>query len=71
MIAVGELIWLLICAQICMFYPNALPNVIVAKFFSVFEQWKWPNPVMLCPIQDLNLGHKVWNPRVSITRPCV
>ncbi|XP_020595316.1 nuclear poly(A) polymerase 4-like [Phalaenopsis equestris] len=37
--------------------------MLVCRFFRVYTQWKWPNPVMLCRIQDDELGFPVWDPR--------
>lgn len=51
-------------ARICQLYPNALPSMLVSRFFRVFANWRWPNPVMLCQIEDVpSLGHTVWDPR--------
>ncbi|PWA81550.1 poly(A) polymerase [Artemisia annua] len=43
--------------------PNAIPNMILSKIFRVYTQWRWPNPVMLCEIQEEELGFAVWDPR--------
>lgn len=65
----GGVAWALLCARICQLYPNALPNVLVSRFFRVYEQWKWPNPIHLNQIVTENsLGlkdMKVWNPRLN------
>ncbi|XP_061353067.1 nuclear poly(A) polymerase 1-like isoform X2 [Gastrolobium bilobum] len=53
----------LLVARICQLYPNALPNMLVSRFFRVYTQWRWPNPVMLCPIEEGSLGLPVWDPR--------
>ena len=45
-------------------YPTPDAAVIVCKFFQLYQNWKWPNPVQLCPVNDLGFGHKVWNPFV-------
>ena len=60
----GGVNWALLVARICQLYPNAAPSTLVNRFFVVFEMWKWPNPVFLCPIADAGLGHKVWHPKV-------
>ncbi|RKP21236.1 Poly(A) polymerase PAPalpha [Rozella allomycis CSF55] len=59
----GGVAWALMVARICQLYPNAAPSTIVARFFSIYYQWKWPMPVMLKHIEDGPLP--VWNPRVN------
>eukprot|EP00250_Pteridium_aquilinum_P017711 c23748_g1_i2 orf=1450-2865(+) len=50
-------------ARICQLYPNAVPSMLVSRFFRVYTQWRWPNPVMLCEIEEGTLGLPVWDPR--------
>ncbi|XP_050379116.1 nuclear poly(A) polymerase 1 isoform X2 [Argentina anserina] len=59
----GGINWALLVARICQLYPNALPNMLVSRFFRVYTQWRWPNPVMLCAIEDGSLGLQIWDPR--------
>ncbi|GAV62347.1 PAP_RNA-bind domain-containing protein/PAP_central domain-containing protein [Cephalotus follicularis] len=59
----GGINWALLVARICQLFPNALPNMLVSRFFRVFTQWRWPNPVMLCAIDEGTLGLQVWDPR--------
>ncbi|KAF0934208.1 hypothetical protein E2562_023463 [Oryza meyeriana var. granulata] len=60
----GGVSWALLVARVCQLYPNAVPSMLVSRFFRVFTQWQWPNPVMLCTIEnDGNLGLSVWDPR--------
>lgn len=59
----GGINWALLVARICQLFPNALPNMLVSRFFRVYTQWRWPNPVMLCAIEEGSLGLPVWDPR--------
>ena len=59
----GGINWALLVARICQLFPNALPNMLVSRFFRVYTQWRWPNPVMLCAIEEGSLGLQVWDPR--------
>lgn len=59
----GGVNWALMVARICQLYPNAVPSMLVSRFFRVYTQWRWPNPVMLCEIEEGTLGLPVWDPR--------
>ncbi|CAM6110473.1 unnamed protein product [Calypogeia fissa] len=59
----GGINWALLVARICQLYPNAVPSMLVSRFFRVYTQWRWPNPVMLCAIDEGTLGLPVWDPR--------
>lgn len=37
--------------------------MLVARFFRVYTQWRWPNPVMLCSIDGDELGFPIWDSR--------
>lgn len=63
----GGVAWALLTARICQLYPTAAPATIVAKFFPIFYQWGWPNPVLLKKIETgpANMHHPVWNPKLD------
>ncbi|KAL1829245.1 hypothetical protein ACET3Z_007657 [Daucus carota] len=59
----GDASWALLVARVCQLYPNDIPCMLVRHFFRVYTQWRWPNPVLLCAIEDDELGLSVWDPR--------
>ena len=46
------------CLQL---YPNACPATLLDKFFSIFQSWPWPYPVMLTKPHDAGYGFSVWD----------
>jgi poly(A) polymerase len=63
----GGVNWALLVAHICQLYPNAMPSMLVSRFFHVYSQWRWPNPVVLCAIDDGTVGLPVGDPHKN---PC-
>lgn len=61
----GGVSWAMLVARTCQLYPNAVAATLIEKFFLVFSQWKWPQPVLLKQPDNVNLGFPVWDPRVS------
>jgi poly(A) polymerase len=60
----GGVAWALAVARVCQLYPNVSASTIVSKFFRIMQQWAWPQPVLLKPIEEANLGLRTWNPKI-------
>ncbi|EEP82200.1 Poly(A) polymerase PAPalpha [Uncinocarpus reesii 1704] len=60
----GGVAWAMLVARVCQLYPQATGSVIIGKFFRIMNQWNWPQPVLLKPIEDGPLHMKVWNPKI-------
>ncbi|XP_015518148.1 poly(A) polymerase type 3 [Neodiprion pinetum] len=63
----GGVSWAMLVARTCQLYPNAVPATLVHKFFLVFSQWKWPQPVLLKQPDNVNLSFPVWDPRINVS----
>ncbi|KDN52485.1 putative PAP1-poly(A) polymerase [Tilletiaria anomala UBC 951] len=60
----GGVAWAMLVARICQLYPNTSAGAIVGRFFIIFAQWNWPQPVMLRQIEEGPLQVRVWNPKL-------
>lgn len=63
----GGVAWALLVAFVCQLYPNAAPSTLFSRFFRLYKQWRWPNPILLKNISEgpAGLPFKVWNPKVN------
>ena len=67
----GGVNYAIMVAFMCQRYPNANPAILICKFFNLFVQWQWPNPIMLSPLEEKGAdpsirGLPVWNPKLNI-----
>ncbi|KHO00872.1 Poly(A) polymerase [Metarhizium album ARSEF 1941] len=60
----GGVAWAMLVARVCQLYPKAATSVIVNKFFLIIGHWRWPQPVLLKPIESGPLPVRVWNPKI-------
>jgi poly(A) polymerase len=61
----GGVAWAMLVARVCQLYPMATGSTIISKFFRIMEQWQWPQPVLLKPIENGPLPNvRIWNPKV-------
>ncbi|KAG0173666.1 polynucleotide adenylyltransferase [Apophysomyces sp. BC1034] len=60
----GGVAWAMLVARICQLYPNACAAMVICRFFRIMFQWKWPQPVLLKPMEDGPLQVRVWNPKL-------
>jgi poly(A) polymerase len=68
----GGVNWAILVGQICQLYPNALASTLMSRLFTVFHQWRWPNPILLTPIgENKELGFQVQALALLASRWCV
>lgn len=59
-------------AFICQLYPNASPSTLLFRFFKRYNEWQWPEPIMLNKIQQhppgtlLSDERPVWSAKINI-----
>lgn len=65
----GGVNYAIMVAFVCQKYPNACASTLVDRFFRVYSQWCWPNPIMLTKVEERRVGdlqyHQVWNPKIN------
>eukprot|EP01138_Halocafeteria_seosinensis_P015760 gb/GECG01016084.1/.p1 GENE.gb/GECG01016084.1/~~gb/GECG01016084.1/.p1 ORF type:complete len:955 (+),score=173.64 gb/GECG01016084.1/:1-2865(+) len=51
-------------AYICQLYPRLSAAGVLLRFFHIFSERAWPQPVLLCtPYEDPELQLEIWDPR--------
>lgn len=60
----GGVAYAISVARICQLFPNMCEYTIICKYFELYKEWKWPTPVMLKKIENLNYNLKVWDPKI-------
>jgi poly(A) polymerase Pap1 len=60
----GGVSWAILVASVCQTYPNAIPSMIVSRFFNRFSSWKWPAVIKLTEVEDISFGELYnWTPQ--------
>lgn len=59
----GGVNWAILVARVCQLYPTGTSALLLSRFFRVYSQWRWPNPVMLTAIGEGDGSLVVWDPR--------
>jgi hypothetical protein len=60
----GGVSWAILVAKICKMFPKLKPSKLIRKFFEVYSQWNWSEPVILNEIKkevDFTCSIPVWN----------
>ncbi|KDO28514.1 hypothetical protein SPRG_06753 [Saprolegnia parasitica CBS 223.65] len=63
----GGVNWAILVARVCQLYPQSLAGTLLTKFFRVYHQWTWPNPILLNRIDESlgDLSIPTWNPKLN------
>lgn len=52
----GGVSWAILMTYVCQLYPDALPPVLIEKFFFIYSRWNWSEkPVKLVQKIDLQV----------------
>ena len=59
----GGVAWAILVAKVCQLYPKCKANILIRKFFKVYSEWDWKNPVQINEIKEevgFNCPIAVW-----------
>ena len=48
----GGVAWAILVAKVCQLYPKCRANILIRKFFEVYSNWDWKNPVQINEIKE-------------------
>ena len=48
----GGVAWAILVAKVCQLYPKCRANVLIRKFFEIYSNWDWKNPVQINEIKE-------------------
>ena len=62
----GGVAWAILVAKVCQMFPKLKPNKLIRKFFNVYANWNWEEPVKITELKK-DVGFKceieVWKPK--------
>ena len=61
----GGVNFAILSAFICQLYPKAPAATLLKNFFRLMLDWKWPNPIRLCPKYEPGLNMEQWDPTID------
>lgn len=61
----GGVAYAMLVARVCQLYPRASASLIVSRFFWLYKNWNWPQPVLLQGREDGPLSLREWDPNTS------
>ena len=59
----GGVAWAILVAKICQLFPKCRANILIRKFFEIYGNWDWENPVQINEIKrevEFTCSMKVW-----------
>lgn len=48
----GGVAWAILVAKVCQLYPKCKANILIRKFFEVYSDWDWNNPVQINEVKE-------------------
>jgi poly(A) polymerase Pap1 len=61
----GGVNFAILSAFISQLYPKAPAATLLKNFFRLMLDWKWPNPIRLCPKYEPGLNMEQWDPTID------
>ena len=72
----GGVAWAIMAAKVAQYYPNMNPVMLFERFFFIYKNWKFNNPVKIAPIEECiappgAVYMKSWSPAEPFRPVCV
>lgn len=60
----GGVSWAILVAKICQMFPLSQPSKLLEYFFTVYENWNWPKPVLMGQ-EPIACAQNIWEPETD------